>query len=228
MQNTRGTGTVQLHNRFCFYTVIKHIYIKHNTEDKIQWACRGSLIYSVCVYMHRVHGSLIARAFPLVYSFSELIFTLQDNPLLKHVGSCSSYYGSSEEGLAPHCYSYLKLSVLHYPSTLLVPAPTANIIGQNQCWVYNNNNWGEWVLKEGIRGWGAGRAGLTAGGGEVIASEVVEVPTQATGGTLVLLAHLQVDTRASIPGQGEAKRTLHQQVIGQPLNKHTSDSLRQT
>ncbi len=84
------------------------------------------------------------------------------------------------------------------------------------------------MLREGIRGWGAGQAGLTAGSGEVIASEVVEIPTQATGGTLVLLAHLQVDTRASIPGQGEAKHTLHQQVIGQTLNKHTADCLRQT
>lgn len=90
----------------------------------MKWKCDLN-----CVYMPCFHGSLIARAFPLVYSFPALIFTLQDNSLLKQVGSCSSYYGSPEEGLAPHSYSYLKLSVLRYPSTLLVPAPTANIIG---------------------------------------------------------------------------------------------------
>lgn len=121
-----------------------------------------------------------------------------------------------------------KLSVLPHPSTLVFPGPTATIIGQNQCWVYNNNNWGEWVLREGIRGWEAGQAGLTTGSGEVIASKVVEVPAQATGGALVVLAHLQVDTRASIPGQREAKHTLHKQVISQSLNKHTAYSLRQT
>lgn len=72
------------------------------------------------------------------------------------------------------------------------------------------------------------QAGLTTNSSEVITSKVVEVPTQATGGTMVLLAHLQVDTRASIPRQREAKHTLHQQVISQSLNKHTSNSLRQT
>lgn len=50
------------------------------------------------------------------------------------------------------------------------------------------------MLREGIRGREAGQAGLTTGSGEVITSKVVEVPTQATGGTLVLLTHLQVDT----------------------------------
>ncbi len=84
------------------------------------------------------------------------------------------------------------------------------------------------MLREEIRGYGASQAGLTTGSGEVIASKVVEVPTQATGGTLVLLAHLQVDTRAPIPGQREAKHALHQQVIGQSLNEHTADSLRET
>ncbi|TNN42566.1 hypothetical protein EYF80_047225 [Liparis tanakae] len=65
--------------------------------------------------------------------------------------------------------------------------------------------------------------GLTAGGGEVIASKMVEVPTQATGGALVLLAHLQVDARASIPSQREAEHALHQQVVGQSLDEHAAD-----
>lgn len=72
------------------------------------------------------------------------------------------------------------------------------------------------------------QAGLTTSSGEVIASKVVEVPTQATGGTVVLLAHLQVNARASVPGQREAERTLYQQVISQALDEHPSDCLRQT
>lgn len=120
-----------------------------------------------------------------------------------------------------------KLSLLSCYSTLVSPGPTATIIGQKQCWEYNNNNWGEWVLREGIRGWGAGQAGLTSGSGEVIACKVVEVPTQATGGTLVILAHLQVDSWASIPGQREPKNTFHQQVISQSFYKHTAYSLGQ-
>lgn len=121
-----------------------------------------------------------------------------------------------------------KLPVLPCPSTLDSPGPTATIIGQNQCWVYNNNNYDEWVLREGIRGWVASQAGLTASSGEVITSNIVEVPTQATRGALVLLAHLQVDARASIPGQREAKHALHEQVISQSFNKDTTHSLRQT
>ena len=31
MQNTRGKGTVQLHNHFSFYIVTIDIYIKHKT-----------------------------------------------------------------------------------------------------------------------------------------------------------------------------------------------------
>lgn len=152
---------------------------------------------------------------------------------------CRTALCSNKLGTAAHITGHLrkdscsfqpfkpKLSVLCCPSNLVSPGPTVVIIGQNQCWVYNNNNWGEWVLREGKRGWRAGQAGLTTGSGEVIASKVVEVPTQATGGPLVLLAHLQVDSRASVPGQREAKHTFHQQVIGQSLNEHTAYSLRQ-
>lgn len=57
---------------------------------------------------------------------------------------------------------------------------------------------------------------------------MVEVPTQTTGSPLVLLAHLQVDPRASIPGQREAKHTLHQKIICQSLNKNTAHSVRET
>lgn len=44
----------------------------------------------------------------------------------------------------------------------------------------------------------------------------------------MVLAHLQVDPGASVPGQREAKHTLHQQIISQALDKHTTDSLRET
>lgn len=88
--------------------------------------------------------------------------------------------------------------------------------------MYNNNNCGEWALREERRGPGAGQAGLTTSGGEVIAGKVIEVPTQTTGGTLVLFAHFQVDAGAPIPRQREAKHALHQQVIGQSLDKHTA------
>lgn len=72
------------------------------------------------------------------------------------------------------------------------------------------------------------QAGLTTSSGEVIAGKVVEVPAQAAGGAVVLLAHLQVNARASVPGQREAEHTLHQQVISQALDKHASNCLRQT
>lgn len=84
------------------------------------------------------------------------------------------------------------------------------------------------MLREGIREWGASQAGLTTSSGEVITSYVIEVPTQATWGSLVILTHLQVNARAPVPGQREAKNTLYEQVVRQSLNKHTTYSLRQT
>lgn len=44
---------------------------------------------------------------------------------------------------------------------------------------------------------------------------------------MVLLAHLQVDARVAVPGQGETEYTLHQQVISQSLDKHAADRLRE-
>lgn len=44
---------------------------------------------------------------------------------------------------------------------------------------------------------------------------------------MVLLAHLQVDARVAVPGQGETEYTLHQQVISQSLDKYAADRLRE-
>ena len=66
---------------------------------------------------------------------------------------------------------------------------------------------------------------LTAGCGEVIVGQVVVVPTEATGGAMVLFRHLQIYSAPPVPRQREAKHALHQQVVSQTLYKHTSYSL---
>ena len=84
------------------------------------------------------------------------------------------------------------------------------------------------MRRDWLRGGAAGQAGPTTGSGEVIAGQVVEVPTQATGGALVLLAHLHIHSGATVPRQREAKHTLHQEVVSQALNEHTTHGLGQT
>lgn len=69
---------------------------------------------------------------------------------------------------------------------------------------------------------------LTVAAAEIIRSVIIVVSAQATRPAFVLLSHSEVDAGASIPGQREAKRALHQDVVSESLDKHVMNRLGQS
>lgn len=69
---------------------------------------------------------------------------------------------------------------------------------------------------------------LTVAAAEIIRSVIIIVSTQTTRPSFVCFGHFEVDSRAPVPRQREAKRALHQDVVSQPLNENITYCLWQT
>lgn len=111
--------------------------------------------------MCHVYCHLIVRAFPFppLFPWSPLIFALLNSFQRKtNMGTAVHISGHLRKNSCSYQPFKSNLSVLPYHSTLF-SCSHRSYTGQNQCWVYNNNNnWGAWVLREGISGW-EGRSG---------------------------------------------------------------------